>query len=140
MPPFLWSPQVSQSDAPFLGAQGGDQSPLLPTGVGSCLGTSPGALSYPVTIPGQLVSHSSESHWARPSRVLEHWSKREPGIPPGGTPPRSSSGSFTPAWQSHQSGGSRGWRGWILAGASRNVAETSTWEKKHHTQRVGESG
>ena len=28
------SPQVSLSDVPFLGAQGGDQSPLLPIGVG----------------------------------------------------------------------------------------------------------
>ena len=27
------SPQVSLSDAPFLGAQGGDQSPFLPVGV-----------------------------------------------------------------------------------------------------------
>ena len=39
MLPFLPSPQVSLSDAPFLGAQGGDRSPLLPVGVGSCLGT-----------------------------------------------------------------------------------------------------
>ena len=58
MPPFLRSPQVSPSDAPFRGAQGGDQSPLLPVGVGSCLGTGPGALPYPVTIPGELVCHS----------------------------------------------------------------------------------
>ena len=49
------SPQVSLSDAPFLGAQGGDQSPLLPTGIGSCLGTGPGALPYPVAF---LVSWS----------------------------------------------------------------------------------
>ena len=38
------SPQVSLSDAPFLGTQGGDQSPLLPIGEGFCLGTGPGAL------------------------------------------------------------------------------------------------
>ena len=49
------SPQVSLSDAPFLGAQGGDQSPLPPTGIGSCLGTGPGALPYPVAF---LVSWS----------------------------------------------------------------------------------
>ena len=63
MPPFLQSPQVSLTVAAFLGAQGGDQSPLLPVGVGSCLGTGPGALPYPVTIPGELVCHSSESSW-----------------------------------------------------------------------------
>ena len=75
---------------------------------------------------------------AQLSRVLEHWSTREPGILSGGMPPRSSSGSFTPAWQSPQSGGSRDRRGWNLGGASRNVAETSTRETKHHTGRVGE--
>ena len=63
MPPFLRSPQFSPSDAPFWGAQGGDQSPLLPVGVSSCLGTGPGALPYPVTIPGELVCHSNESSW-----------------------------------------------------------------------------
>ena len=63
MPPFLWSPQVSLSDAPFLGAQGGDQSPLPPFGVGSCLGISPGALPYPVAIPGELVRPSNEYGW-----------------------------------------------------------------------------
>ena len=55
------SPQVSLSDAPFLGAQGGDQSILLPIGVGSCLGTSPGALPYPVDIIGEVVHPSNES-------------------------------------------------------------------------------
>ena len=56
MPPFLWSPQISLSDAPFLGAQGGDQSPLLPFGVGSCLGTGPRALPYPVTRINQPIN------------------------------------------------------------------------------------
>ena len=54
------SPQVSLSVVPFLGAQGGDQSLLLPIGVGSCLGTSPGALPYPVDIIGELVHPSNE--------------------------------------------------------------------------------
>ena len=46
MPNFLPSPQVSLSDAPFLGAQGGDQSPLLPVGVGGrfLLGDQPQGL------------------------------------------------------------------------------------------------
>ena len=57
------SPQVSLSDAPFLGAQGGNQSPLLPIGIGSCLGTGPRALSYPVGIPSELVCPSNESSW-----------------------------------------------------------------------------
>ena len=58
---LLLSPQVSLTVASFLGAQGGDQSPLLPVGVGSCLGTRPGALSYPVAVPGELVRPSNES-------------------------------------------------------------------------------
>ena len=58
---LLPSSQISLSDPPFLGAQGGDQSPLLPIGVGSCLGTGPGALPYPVAIPGELVCSSNES-------------------------------------------------------------------------------
>ena len=37
--------------SPFLGAQGGDHSPLLTVGVGSCLGTGPGTLPF----PGELV-------------------------------------------------------------------------------------
>ena len=61
MPPFFPSPQVSLSEAPFLGAQGSDQAPLLPTGVGSCLETGPRALPYPVAVPGELVHPSSES-------------------------------------------------------------------------------
>ena len=36
------SPQFSLSDAPFLGAQGGDQPPLLPVGVGPDWGLAPG--------------------------------------------------------------------------------------------------
>ena len=75
---------------------------------------------------------------AQLSGESEHWSKRGPRIPSGGMPPCSSRGSFAPAWPSHQSGGSRGWRGWNLAGASRNVAETSNQETKHHTRRCGE--
>ena len=42
MPPFLLSPQVSLTVPPFLGALGGDQSPLLPIGVGSAWGLAQG--------------------------------------------------------------------------------------------------
>ena len=58
MPPFNLSPQVSLSDAPCE-PQGGDQS----LGVGSCLGTGPGASPYPVAIPGELVRPSTDSSW-----------------------------------------------------------------------------
>ena len=75
---------------------------------------------------------------AWPFGESERRCERKPGIPSGGAPSHSSRGSFAPAWPSHQSGGSRGWRGWNLAGASRNVAETSNQETKHHTRRCGE--
>ena len=118
--------------------QGGDQSPLLPVGVGPDWGLAPGPylILWPFLVswsvpPMRLVR-------ARPSGESECWSEGEPRIPSAGTPSRSPRGSFAPARRSHQYGGSRGWRGWNLAGASRNVAETSTQETKHHTQRVGE--
>ena len=60
---FLPSPQFSLSDAPLLGAQGGDQSLLPPAGVGSCLGIGPRALPYPVAIPGEWVHPSNEYSW-----------------------------------------------------------------------------
>ena len=81
MPPFLPSPQVSFSDAPFLGTQGSNQSPLLRVGVGSCLGTGPRALPYPVALPGKLVRPSNESSWGLANEESEHQSEREPGIP-----------------------------------------------------------
>ena len=39
---LLPSPQFSLSDVPFLGTQGGDQSPLLTVGVGPDWGPTPG--------------------------------------------------------------------------------------------------
>ena len=72
------------------------------------------------------------------SRQSEHWSERKRRVPSGGAPPRLSWGFSAPAQLSHQSGSSRGQHGWNLTGASRNVAETSNQETKHHTQRVGE--
>ena len=131
------SPQGSLSDAPFLGAQGGDQSPLLPIGVGFCLGTGPGALPYPMAIPGELVHPSNESSQGSAIRRVRTPAGKRTGRPSGGA---SSLGSGLlcsdlaeppvpwlrgPAWLN-------------LTGASRNVAETSTQETKHHTQRVGE--
>ena len=71
---------------------------------------------------------------ARPSRELERW----PRIPSGGTPPCLSQGSSSLTQPSHQSCSSGGCHGWNLTEASRNVAETSTRETKHHAWRVGE--
>ena len=57
---LLLSSHFSLSDAPFLGAQGDHLSPLLLIGVGSCLETSPGALTYPVAVTGELVRPSNK--------------------------------------------------------------------------------
>ena len=133
---LLPSPQVSLSDAPFLWAQGGDQSPLLPAGVGPDWGPAPGPYSilWPFLVNWSVPPMSRVGAWL--SGESEHRSEREPGILAGGTSPCSSRGSFTPAWPSNQSGGSRGWCGWDLTGTSINVAETSNRETKHHTRRV----
>ena len=98
----------------------------------------PRGLTLSCGIPGELVCPSNESAGAQLSGESEHRSEREPRIPSGGAPPRSSRGSSALTRLSHQFGGSRGQHGWNLAGASRNVAETSTRETKHQTGRVGE--
>ena len=74
---LLLSPQVSLTVAPFLGAPGGDQSPLLPVGVGSAWGPAQG-LICPMAGPGKLVHPSNESSGAQPSGASEHWPEREP--------------------------------------------------------------
>ena len=132
MPPFS---QVSISPylmSPSWELQGGDQS-LLPVGVGTDWGLAPGPylILWPFLVSWSVPPVSPFG--ARPSGELGHQSEREPGIPSGGMPPHSSWGSFAPAQPSHQSGGSRGRHGWNLAGASRNVAETTNQETKHHT-------
>lgn len=76
------SPQVSYPDAPFLGAQG-DQSPLLPIGIGSCPGDRPRDLTLSCGVPGELVCPSNESAGAQLSGESEHRSEREPRIPSG---------------------------------------------------------
>ena len=113
-------------------------SPLLPVGVGPNWGLAPEPhlILWPFLVSWSIPPMSLVGAW--PSRESEHQSEREPGIPSVGTPFHSPRGSFTPAWQSHQSGGSRVWHGLNLSRPSRNVAETSTREIKHHTQRVGE--
>ena len=133
---LLLSPQFSLSDAPFLGAP--RRWSVFSTHWGKTwLDTSPVALPDPAAIPGELFCPSNESSqglaiwkvwtlvWKRTRNTIR-WHDS------------SSQGSFTPAWPNHQSDSSGGRHGWNLAGASRNVAETSNQESKHHTQRVGE--
>ena len=129
------SPQVSLSDAPFLGVPR-RWSVCSSTHWGrNWLGTGPGTLLDPVTIPGELVRPSNESGQGSASRVRTPvlWKRTQNTI-------RWHTFSFIsgPLWPSHQSSGSRGQCRWNLSGASRNVAETSTRETKHHTRRIGE--
>ena len=78
MPPFLRSPQFSLSDAPFLGAQGGDQSPFLPVGVCPDWGLAPEPylILWPFLVSLPIPPMSPVGAW--PSRESEHWFKREP--------------------------------------------------------------
>ena len=135
---FSWVPSSPYLMLPSAELQVGDQSYLLPVGVGPDWGLGPGPylILQPFLVSWSVPPMSPVG--IRLSIALEHWSEREPGIPSGGVPPCSSWGSFAPAWLSHLSSDSKGWCGWHLAGASRNVAETSNWETKHHTRRVGE--
>ena len=135
---LLLSPQFSLSDAPFLGAPRRWSVSSSTRWGRTWLGTGPGALPDPVAIPGELVRPSNESGggsaiwrvrtlvWKR-TRITIRWCTSSFVSDPS-----------APTQQSHLSGGSRGWHDWNLAGASRNVAETSTGETKPHTQRVGE--
>ena len=102
------------------------------------MGTGPGALTDPVATPGELVHPSNESSWGLAIRRVRTPVQKRTRIPSCGVTFCLSRDSFAPAWPSYQSGGSRGRCGWNLAGASRNVAETSTRETKHYTRRVGE--
>ena len=133
---FLLSPQFSLYDSPFLGAP--RRWSVSSTRWGrTWLETSPVALPDPVAIPGELFRPSNES-----SRGLAVWKVRTLVWKRTQNTIRwhdsSSQGSFSPAWPSHQSDVSGDRHGWNLTGASRNVAETSNQETKHHTRRVGE--
>ena len=133
---LLRSPQVSLTVAAFLGAPRRGQSSTC--WGRTCWGLAPGPhlILWPFLVSWSIPPMSPV--WARPSRELEHQSEREPRVLLGGKAPRLSQDSFAAAWLSHQSGYSTGQHDWNLAGASRNVAETSTQETKHHTWRVGE--
>ena len=135
---LLLSPQVSLTIAPFLGAPR-RWSVSFSTGWSRTkLGTGPGALTYPVAIPGELVHPSNESSQGSAVWRVRTLVQKRTWNSVRGKPPHSFWGSFAPAGPSHQSGNSRGWRVWSLAGTSRNVAETSNWETKHHILRIGE--
>ena len=91
-----------------------------------------------MAIPGELAHPSNESSWGLAVQRVRTLVQKRTRIPSCGLTFCLSRDSFAPAWPSYQSGGSRGQCGWNLAGASRNVAETSTRETKHYTRRVGE--
>ena len=71
------SPQFSLSDAPFLGAQGGDQPPLLPVGVGPDWGLAPGPylILWPFLVSWTIPPMSTVG--PRLSGESEHWSDSE---------------------------------------------------------------
>ena len=70
--------------------QGGDQSPLLLVGVGPDWGLAlgPYLILWPFLVSWFLPPMSLVG--AQLSGESEHWSEREPGLPSGGVPPRSS--------------------------------------------------
>ena len=76
--------------------QGGDQSPLLPIGVGPDwrLALGPYLILWPLLVGWSIPPMSPVG--TRLSRELEHQCEREPGIPSGGMPPHLSQGSFAP--------------------------------------------
>ena len=122
---LLPSPQVSLTVAPFLGAPRRWSVSSSTHWGRTWLGTGSGALPAPMAILDELVHPSNQSSWA-----FAIWNVR--------TPVQKRTQNITQAWLSHWSGSSRGRHGWNLTGASRNVAETSNQETKHHTRRVGE--
>ena len=70
--------------------QGGDQSPLLPIGVGTDWGLAlePYLILWPFLVSWSVPPMSLAG--ARLFGESEHWSEREPRLPSGGVPPRSS--------------------------------------------------
>ena len=95
--------------------QGGDQSPLLPVGVGLDWGLAPGPYLWPFLVSWSIPPMNLVR--AQSPRKSEHQSEREPRILSGGTPPCLSQGSFTLAQLSHQSIDSGGWHCWNLTEA-----------------------
>ena len=135
---LLQGPQVSLTVAPFPGAPRRWSVSSSTHWNRIWLGTGPGPylILWPFLMSWSVPPVSPAG--ARASGESEHQSEREPKIPSGGAPPRSSQGPFAPTWLSHQCGSLRGQHGWNFGGVSRNVAETSTRENKHHTWRVGQ--
>ena len=133
---LLLSPGSPYLMLPPWECQGGDQSPLLPIGAG---------LNWRLALGPYLILWLLLVGWSIPpkslvgirlSRELEHQCGREPGIPSGGTPPHSSRDSFAPAWAQPAFWRLKGLVWLESCWTSRNVAETSNRESKHHTQRV----
>ena len=94
--PFSWIPSSPYLMLPSWELQGGDQSPLLPTGVGPDwrLALGPYLILWPLLVGWSIPPMSPVG--TRLSRELEHQCDREPGIPLGGMPPHLSRSSFAP--------------------------------------------
>ena len=138
-PPFSQVPRSPYLMLPSWELQGGDQPPLLPTGVGvPDWGLAPGPylILRPFLVSWSILPMNPVGAW--PSRESEWRSEREPGIPSGGAPPRwlvSGLLCSKPAKPPVRLEG----RAWLESRwGLQNVAETSTREKKPHTRRVGE--
>ena len=119
IPPFSQVPRSPYLIFPSWGLQRGDQSPLLPVGVGLDWGLAlgPYLILWLFLVSWSVPPMSLVRAW--PSGESEHQSEREPRIPSGGMPPRSSWGSCILTRPSHCSSGSRGQHGWNFAEASR---------------------
>ena len=120
--------------------QGGDQSPLLPIGVGLDWGLTPG--SYLILWPF-LVSWSVPPMRlvrARPSGESECWSEGEPRIPSGGMLLHLSWGSCALTQPSYQSGGSRGQHSWNFAEASRKCCRNQHLRNEAPLKELENSG
>ena len=132
--PLFPRPQVSPSDAPFLGAPRKWPVSSSPRwGRTSWLGTGPRALPDPVAIPGGLVRPFNESNQGSAIQRV-----RTPVQNRTWDTIRWRASSFISRLLRSNPRGSRGRRGWNLTGASKNVAETSARESKQHARRVGE--
>ena len=132
------SPQVSLFDIPFLGAPKRWSVSSFTCWSRTWLGIGPGALPDLVAVPGELVCPANESGQGMAIRSQSTCLKENPEYHQVacllihlGAPAFWPGRAIIPAAQGASMVG-------ISLKPPENVAETSTWETKHHTQRVGE--
>ena len=133
---FLFpSPHVSLSDTPFLGAPRRWSVSSSTHWGRTWLGTDPGALPDPVAIPGELVRPSNESGQGTAIQRVRMLVRKKTQntirlaclLICLGAPTLWPSRVISPAAQGASIVG-------ILLKPPENVAETSTWETKHHSE------